>query len=109
MDVKTTSIVLGEYNADGCPPDQTFVDVISDAAGCNLINNAGINNVVVIPKPDMPATCILTLFGDKNCQSSTNARIGPITPASHPSACIGPIRGGSAGAIFEAKSATLVC
>ncbi|PUU78295.1 hypothetical protein B9Z19DRAFT_1065163 [Tuber borchii] len=104
-----TSIVLQEYNANGCPEDQDFGDQISNTAGCIPITNTGITNVVVVPKPDMPSTCILTLFADTNCFSdSSYALIGPIAPASHPSACIGPIRNPS-GNLFEAKGATLHC
>ncbi|PUU78293.1 hypothetical protein B9Z19DRAFT_1065161 [Tuber borchii] len=61
-------------------------------AGCNCIPNAGITNVVVFRKPDMLSTCVLTLYADANCLSNSNSKIGLITPASHPSACIGPIR-----------------
>ncbi|KAF2258616.1 hypothetical protein CC78DRAFT_586931 [Lojkania enalia] len=107
-DFKPTSIVLREYNKDGCPVDQNFGDEISNAAGCNLITNTGITNVVVIPKPDMPSTCVLTLYDDRNCFSTSNAEIGPITPGSDPSACIGPIRN-SKGDVFEAKAAMLKC
>ena len=106
--VNDTSIVLREYNKDGCPADQNFADQISNHVGCNLITNTGITNVVVVPKPDMPSTCVLTLFADTNCESPSNADIGPIAPASHPSACIGPIRNPK-GDVFEAKSAYLEC
>lgn len=102
------SINLQEYNKDSCPADQNFGDVISNAAGCNVITNTGITNVVVVPKPDMPSTCKLTLYDDNHCISSSNAEIGPITPGSNPSACIGPIRN-SKGDTFEAKGAVLQC
>jgi len=107
-DFKPTSIGLREYNKDGCPADQNFSDQISNTAGCNLITHTGITNVVVVPKPDMPSTCVLTLYSDTNCFSTSNAQIGPITPSSDPSACIGPIRN-SAGNVFEAKAAILRC
>ncbi|PUU74182.1 hypothetical protein B9Z19DRAFT_1133742 [Tuber borchii] len=107
-DFKPTSIDLREYNMNGCPADQNFGDLISNTGGCNLITNTGITNVVVVPKPDMPSTCVLTLYADTNCESPSNAKIGPITPASHPSACIGPIRN-STGDVFAAKGALLEC
>ena len=107
-DFKVTSIVLREYNKDGCPADQNFSDTISNTAGCNLITNAAITNVVVVPKLNMPSTCVLTLYADRSCFSTSNAEIGPITPGSDPSACIGPIRD-SKGNAFVAQAATLKC
>lgn len=107
-DLVPTSITLREYHKDGCPADQNFADHISNTAGCNLITNTAITNVVVVPKPDMPSTCNLTLFEDQNCLSTKNAVIGPITPGSDPSACIGPIRS-SNGTLFQAKGALLRC
>jgi len=103
-----TTIGLREYNKDGCPADQNFSDQISDTAGCYSISGININNVVVVPTPDMPSTCILTLYADINCQSESNAKIGPIAPSSNPSACIGPIRNPK-GDLFTAGSAMLVC
>ena len=105
---KPTSIVLREYNKDGCPADQNFSDQISNTAGCNLITNTGITNVVVVPKPDMPSTCVLTLFADTNCFSTGNAVLGPITPGSNPGSCIGPIRN-QKGDVYEPKAAILKC
>ena len=105
---KLTAISLREYNKDGCPADQNFGDQISNTAGCTPITNTGITNVVVVPKPDMLPTCVLTLYADTNCFSDSYALIGPIAPSSDPSACIGPIRDPK-GDLFEAKSATLVC
>ncbi|PUU74886.1 hypothetical protein B9Z19DRAFT_1156178 [Tuber borchii] len=106
--VGNTIVLLG-YNKDGCPGDVTPASQISDTTSCNFINGIGISNVKVLPIPDMPPTCILTLYADTNCLSNSNAKIGPIAPApAHFSACIGPIRDPS-GAIFEAKGATLQC
>ena len=102
------TIGLREYSKDGCPADQNFSNQISNQPDCNPITNTGITNVVVVPKPDMLSTCVLTLYADTNCFSPSNAKIGPITPSSNPSACIGPIRN-STGDVFEAKSATLRC
>lgn len=107
-DITPTSIILQEYNKDGCPADQNFGDQISNTVGCNLITNTGISNVIVIPKPDMPSTCILTLYDDMNCASTSNANIGPIAPGTDPSGCIGPIRNLN-GDVFEAKGAMLKC
>ncbi|PUU81084.1 hypothetical protein B9Z19DRAFT_1062946 [Tuber borchii] len=103
-----TSIGLREYNKDGCPTDQNFSDQISNQSEYNLISADFITNMVVDPKPNMLSTCILTLYADRNCFSPSNAKIGPITPRSNPSACIGPIRNWT-GDVFEARSATLRC
>ena len=105
---KPTTIDLLEYSEDGCPADQTFTDQISNNTACNPITGIDITNVVVIPKPDMLPTCILTLYADTSCLSNSDAKIGPIVPASHPSACIGPIRN-PLGDLFKAKGATLHC
>jgi len=107
-DLKPTSIVLREYNKDGCPADQNFSDTISNTGGCSLITTPGITNVVVVPKPDMPSTCVLTLFADTNCFSSSNPQLGPITPGSNPGSCIGPLRNQN-GDVFEPKAAMLKC
>jgi len=107
-DFKPTSIVLREYNKNGCPADQNFSDQISNTAGCSRITNTGITNVVVVPKPDMPSTCVLTLFADTNCFSPGNAVLGPITPGSDPGSCIGPIRN-QKGDVYEPKAAILKC
>ncbi|PUU77962.1 hypothetical protein B9Z19DRAFT_1127531 [Tuber borchii] len=107
-DFKPTSITLREYNKDGCPADQNFADQISNTAGCNLITNTGITGVVVVPKPDMPSGCLLTLFPDRNCFSASKAVLGPITPGSNPGSCIGPLRD-SKGNPFVAQSALLTC
>ena len=106
-DFKLTTITLREYNKDGCPADQHFEDNISNAAGCNGITNTGITNVVVVPKPDMPSTCLLTLHSESNCFGKS-AVLGPITPGSDPGSCIGPIRD-SQGNLFEPKGAILRC
>ena len=105
---KPTTIGLLEYNKDGCPADQTFTDQISNSTSCNPITGIDINNVIVIPKPDMLPTCILTLYADPSCLGDSNARIGPIFPAAIPSDCIGPIRN-PVGDLFLAKGATLHC
>ncbi|PUU78296.1 hypothetical protein B9Z19DRAFT_1127003 [Tuber borchii] len=105
-DFKLTTITLREYNKDGCPADQNFSNNISNAAGCNGITNTGITNVVVVPKPDMPPTCLLTLYSDTTCCSPNNAVLGPITPGSDPGSCIGPPRD-SKGNPLVARAATL--
>ncbi|PUU73406.1 hypothetical protein B9Z19DRAFT_1163126 [Tuber borchii] len=107
-DLESTSIVLQEYNKDGCPADQNFFDEISNTGGCQLITTPGINNVVVVPKPNMPSTCVLTLFADTNCFSPNNPQLGPITPGSNPGSCIGPIRNQN-GTVLEPKAAILKC
>ena len=107
-DFKPTSIDLREYNKDGCPADQNFGDQISSISGCNLITNTGITSVLVVPNFDMPSTCLLTLYADRDCTSTSKAVLGPITPGSNPGACIGPIRN-STGGVFVPQAATLKC
>ena len=107
-DFKPTSVVLQEYNKDGCQSDQNLGDLISNTVGCKLITNTGITSVVVKPKPDMPLTCNLTLYADRDCISTSKAVLGPITPGSDLSACIGPIRN-SAGRVFVPQAAILKC
>ncbi|PUU74183.1 hypothetical protein B9Z19DRAFT_1133743 [Tuber borchii] len=107
-DFKPISIVLKEYNKDGCPADQNLSDQISNTLGCNRITNPGITNVVVVPKPDMPSGCLLTLYSDANCFSTSNAVLGPITPGSSPGSCIGPLND-SKGNKFVAQAAILKC
>ncbi|PUU73409.1 hypothetical protein B9Z19DRAFT_1069011 [Tuber borchii] len=104
---KPTSIGLRGYNTNGCPAGQNVVKQISNTE-CTQIISTGITTVVVVPKLDMPSTCVLTLYSDTACFSTSNASIGPITPSSNPSVCIGPIRN-LAGDLFEAKSAILIC
>ena len=70
---------FNKYNQDGCPADQIFADQISDTAGCHPISGTGITNVVVVPKPDMPSTCTLTLYSDTNCFTTSKTVLGPIT------------------------------
>ena len=107
-DFKPTSVVLREYTGDGCEPDQNPGDLISNTVGCKLITNKGIVSVVVEPKPDMPSTCNLTLYADLDCISTSKAVLGPITPGSDLSACIGPIRN-STGGVFAPQAAILKC
>lgn len=103
-----TSIFLKEYNQDGCPADQNFGDEISNSAGCVPLTNTGSTHVVVVPKPDMPSSCVLTLYADASCFAPTQLNIGPITPGSDPGSCIGPIWD-LGERKFEAKSAMLNC
>ena len=103
---KPTSIHLQLYKTNGCPAGQNIVNQISNTK-CTQITNTGITTVVVVPKPDMPSNCVLTLYADTNCFSTSNASIGPITPSPNPSVCIRPI-GNSAGDLFEVKSAVLI-
>ena len=107
-DFRLTTFELQEYNKDGCQADQNFSDQISNAARCNGITNTGITNVGVVPRPDMPSTCLLTLHPDTNCFSPNDAVLGPITPGSNPGSCIGLIRD-SKGNAFVPKAATLKC
>jgi len=107
-DLEPTSIVLQEYNKNGCPADQKTFDEISNTGGCQQLTTSGITSVVVVLKPDMPSTCILTLFADTNCFSPNNPQLGPITPGSKPGSCIGPISNQN-GTVFEPKAAMLKC
>jgi len=75
---------------------------------CDIISNTGISNVLVVANDKLPSTCILTLYENKYCKGDSYAQIGPITPTSLPSACIGPIRN-PAGELFGAKAASLKC
>ncbi|PUU76803.1 hypothetical protein B9Z19DRAFT_1129168 [Tuber borchii] len=101
------SVVLLEFGNEGCIRNPN-VGTISNFIGCNPIKSIGITKVVVLAHGDMPSTCILTLYADSNCLGTSKADIGPIFPTSKPSACIGPIQN-SAGDLFEAKGATLIC
>ena len=106
------SVQLLGYNQDGCQTEQIISTTIVRITDCSLIaplsSNTGITNVVVVSNDQLPSTCILTLYEDSNCRGTSNANIGPITPTSLPSACIGPIRD-SAGNLFQAKAAILNC
>ncbi|PUU73833.1 hypothetical protein B9Z19DRAFT_1134355 [Tuber borchii] len=108
VDFEPTSVVLQEYNRTGCLSDQDTFDEISTTGGCQLLTTPGITSVVVVPKPDMPSTCILTLFADTNCFSPNNPQLGPITPGSNPGSCIGPILNQN-GTVFVPQAATLKC
>ena len=96
------------YNEDGCPTEPNLSANIQSIFVCNPITITGITKVVVVGDDKMPSTCILTLFADSLCLSTSSADIGPIFPTSRPSACIGPIRN-SAGDVFEARGAILKC
>ena len=102
------SITLKEYNQNGCPADQNFSDTISNTAGCVQITTPGVTSVQIVPTPNMPSTCILTLFADTNCFSPNNPQLGPIAPGSSPGSCIGPISNQN-GTVFEPKAAILKC
>ena len=106
---KLGSIHLQGYTQDGCPAEPNFsADVHRTFTGCNPITSTGITKVVVIANDKLPSTCILFLFDNSDCAGAFSAKIGPITPTSIPSACIGPIRN-PAGNVFQGKAVRLLC
>ena len=102
----TKFISLKGYTQDGCQTETDFDATINES--CRIISNTGITNVVVVATDKLPSTCILTLYDDNYCRGNGYAQIGPITPTTNPSACIGPIRN-LAGNLFGAKAASIKC
>ena len=108
----TKYITLKGYTKDGCQGEPDIDTTITYVSSCNAITSTdvspGITNVIVVAQDKLPSTCILTLYDDKYCRGDGYAQIGPITPTSNPSACIGPIRN-PAGNLFGARAAGITC
>ncbi|PUU78297.1 hypothetical protein B9Z19DRAFT_1127007 [Tuber borchii] len=99
-------IELKGFSKDGCQEELDFDATIDES--CRIISSTGITNVVVVARDSLPSTCILTLYADDDCKGDSYAQIGPITPTSVPSVCIGPIQN-PAGELFGAKAASIKC